>query len=710
MIKVSIKEAENLSSHIAVGRGEKGETGDVTPEALAALNRAEAAASAAEEYAGEVRLAKEAANTAEKAASHANAVAGEVQKKLSAGEFIGATGPQGPKGEKGNAASITVGQVKTGTAGSSANVTNSGNSSSAVLDFTIPQGIKGEKGDTATVTIGMVSTGSPGSSAKVTNRGNQNDAIFDFTVPQGPKGDIGPAGPQGLKGDTGEKGATGATGPQGPKGDTGVKGDTGATGSQGPKGDTGTRGTQWFTGTGITGTSTSDMIFPSSGVTSALVGDCYLNTGTGGSYKCTVAGPAASAKWQYVSNLTGPKGAQGSTGAAGPIGPTGPQGPKGDKGDTGEKGTTGATGPQGPKGDTGAKGATGATGPVGPTGPQGPKGDKGDTPALANNLTTTTTGKALDATQGNLLSNQIGDLSSLKTQSKTSVTSSINEVCDSLTNKQNLISGAASTIATSNLTTQRVLVSNSSGKVSASTTTATELGYLKGVTANIQDQISQLNSDLLLRVYPVGSVYMSTSSTNPGTLFGGTWEAWGSGRVPVGVNSSDSDFSTVEKIGGSKTINLSHSHTVSSHTHTISHTHTVNGHTHTVNSHNHSTGNHILTISEVPSHNHTYGFEAYKSDTVEGANPGRHLAGCYATNVTGFSGFNGATSYYGGNGAHNHGNTGAASPGTNSVTLTTNTASNANSGAESPETSSKLSSAQGILPPYITCYMWLRTA
>ena len=96
---------------------------------------------------------------------------------------------------------------------------------------------------------------------------------------------------------------------------------------------------------------------------------------------------------------------------------------------------------------------------------------------------------------------------------------------------------------------------------------------------------------------------MSTSSTNPGTLFGGTWEAWGSGRVPVGVNSSDSDFSTVEKIGGSKTINLSHSHTVSSHTHTISHTHTVNGHTHTVNSHNHSTGNHILTISEVPSHN-----------------------------------------------------------------------------------------------------------
>lgn len=34
-------------------------------------------------------------------------------------------------------------------------------------------------------------------------------------------------------------------------------------------------------------------------------------------------------------------------------------------------------------------------------------------------------------------------------------------------------------------------------------------------------------------VYPVGSIYMSVKATNPGTLFGGTWVAWGSGRVPV---------------------------------------------------------------------------------------------------------------------------------------------------------------------------------
>lgn len=61
-------------------------------------------------------------------------------------------------------------------------------------------------------------------------------------------------------------------------------------------------------------------------------------------------------------------------------------------------------------------------------------------------------------------------------------------------------------------------------------------------------------------VYPVGSIYMSVKSTNPGTLFGGTWVAWGKGRVPVGIDTSDSDFKTVEKTGGSKYLH-SHTHT-----------------------------------------------------------------------------------------------------------------------------------------------------
>jgi hypothetical protein len=36
--------------------------------------------------------------------------------------------------------------------------------------------------------------------------------------------------------------------------------------------------------------------------------------------------------------------------------------------------------------------------------------------------------------------------------------------------------------------------------------------------------------------YPIGSIYMATVATNPATLLGfGTWTAWGAGRVPVGA-------------------------------------------------------------------------------------------------------------------------------------------------------------------------------
>lgn len=66
------------------------------------------------------------------------------------------------------------------------------------------------------------------------------------------------------------------------------------------------------------------------------------------------------------------------------------------------------------------------------------------------------------------------------------VTSAIQTQIDG---KQSSITGAASTIATSDLTASRALVSNSSGKVAASSITSTKLGYLTDVTSNIQSQI-----------------------------------------------------------------------------------------------------------------------------------------------------------------------------------------------------------------------------
>lgn len=67
-------------------------------------------------------------------------------------------------------------------------------------------------------------------------------------------------------------------------------------------------------------------------------------------------------------------------------------------------------------------------------------------------------------------------------------------ISTALNGKQATITGGASTITTNDLTVSRALVSNSSGKVAVSGVTATELGYLSGVTENIQDQIDNLEA------------------------------------------------------------------------------------------------------------------------------------------------------------------------------------------------------------------------
>lgn len=63
-------------------------------------------------------------------------------------------------------------------------------------------------------------------------------------------------------------------------------------------------------------------------------------------------------------------------------------------------------------------------------------------------------------------------------------------VQDAVNTKQATITGGASTIATANLTANRALMSNSSGKVEVSAVTSTELGYLDGVTSGIQSQLN----------------------------------------------------------------------------------------------------------------------------------------------------------------------------------------------------------------------------
>lgn len=58
-------------------------------------------------------------------------------------------------------------------------------------------------------------------------------------------------------------------------------------------------------------------------------------------------------------------------------------------------------------------------------------------------------------------------------------------------------------------------------------------------------------------IYPVGSIYISVNNVNPSSVFGGSWESFGTGRTLVGVDTSQTEFNTVEKTGGEKTHKLS---------------------------------------------------------------------------------------------------------------------------------------------------------
>jgi hypothetical protein len=77
-------------------------------------------------------------------------------------------------------------------------------------------------------------------------------------------------------------------------------------------------------------------------------------------------------------------------------------------------------------------------------------------------------------------------------------------------------------------------------------------------------RLSDLVTAVKHAMYRVGDIIMSVSATNPAGEYGGTWVLWGSGRVPVCVDTTQPEFDTVEKTGGSKNITdvLQHSHSL----------------------------------------------------------------------------------------------------------------------------------------------------
>jgi len=98
----------------------------------------------------------------------------------------------------------------------------------------------------------------------------------------------------------------------------------------------------------------------------------------------------------------------------------------------------------------------------------------------------------------------------------TGLTSSAQTQIDSLSSsKQANITGAATTIASSDLTPERALLSDSNGKVAVSSTiSSTELGYLDGVTSNIQTQIDGISTSLVDDPSPTLGAQLDTNGNS----------------------------------------------------------------------------------------------------------------------------------------------------------------------------------------------------
>ena len=72
----------------------------------------------------------------------------------------------------------------------------------------------------------------------------------------------------------------------------------------------------------------------------------------------------------------------------------------------------------------------------------------------------------------------------------------------------------------------------------------------------VDSKLDELKTTMKNEMFPVGTIIKTVRNVNPSTYLEGTWVAWGTGRVPVGVDTSQTEFNAVEKTGGEKTVKL----------------------------------------------------------------------------------------------------------------------------------------------------------
>ena len=257
--------------------------------------------------------------------------------------------------------------------------------------------------------------------------------------------------------------------------------------------------------------------------------------------------------------LPGPQGPQGEQGPMGPVGPQGMRGDKGAQGDPGPQGIQGIQGPEGPQGEQGPQGPQGLQGEPGPKGdigPEGPKGDRGEAFRIYNILDYES-----ELPDPSTVTDNYAYFVNAKSETEPYEDGMHQWILMQATNKwydngvwngptgpQGPVGPQGPIGETGPTGPQGPKGDNGSDGIGIPSG-----GDIRDVMIKSSDVDYDVTwASVFDMVYPIGSIYISTNSTNPSLLFGGTWVRFAKGRTLVGVDDvvGDPDLTTVLKTGG----------------------------------------------------------------------------------------------------------------------------------------------------------------
>mgnify|MGYP004642420165 FL=1 len=112
----------------------------------------------------------------------------------------------------------------------------------------------------------------------------------------------------------------------------------------------------------------------------------------------------------------------------------------------------------------------------------------------------------------------------------------------SSTNPLGLSSVAIGNNAKANFSGDECIAIGATARCVQSSKPSRKIQFLSRDSISTTSMIGFGRDSLLDLIYPISTIYISTALINPSEIFGGTWEAFATGRTLVGVDANDTDF------------------------------------------------------------------------------------------------------------------------------------------------------------------------